>query len=278
MSAPQSVISGGNLFSRIIYPNHTVVADEEASGHEAFRIATGRRSLYTNYWESITANAQRTITLTADRVRTANLFALDRGHSLAGKEVILECSDDNFTTTQTVFDIVLPVSTAPGSLDDALGVRTEEGAWLKRFPSRAAKYWRLRIPALGAGLKPKIVGAHLSLSFGFDPYRPTAPDADELYVEESVSDAGWRGSSAPSTIRADTLKLQFATLFDYDTARDAFQHFLERRPTWYVPDDSQAQNACCIIRPAGQHGFSRDPDWFYHRANIPFLEHEAARV
>jgi len=272
----QSVISGGNLLSTLIYGG-TLVADEEAALHEAWRVATGRRSPYTNYYESITANQQRTITRTHTRTRTADLFVLDRGHNLAGKEVILECADvSDFSSAQVVFDIVLPSATAPGSLDDALGVRSEEGAWYKRFPDRAAFYWRLRIPAMGASQKPKIVGAHLSLSYSFDPWRPMNPDQDELGGEASESDAGWPGMGTPWNRRTDALRVQLSTLFDYDPWRDAYQHFQRYRPTWYIPNEDQAQNAMCIARPQGVAGLGRTPQWFGHQGDIPYVEYEAA--
>lgn len=275
---PTSLISGGNLLNAVTaYPLHTLIADEEAAGHEASRIATGRRSPYTNYYTAITANQQRTLTLTCDRVRSASFFVLDRGHNLGGKQVVLECSDDNFATTQTAFDIVLPSVTTPQSLDDAFGCRTEEGAWVKRFPLRAALYWRLRIPAMGANLRPVIVGAHLSLPFTFDPWRPWGPDQDELGGDMSESDAGWQGTSQVWTRNVDTLRIQLLTLYDYELARQTFgQHFAKRRPTWYVPDDSQAQNAKCIIRPMGVGGFVRAEQWFSERADIPYQEFEAA--
>lgn len=278
MSDPRSVISGANLLSRRIFPNHTVAADEEAARHEAFRVATGRRSSYTNYYESATANAQRTLTGTFDRIRAFDFWAIDRGHNLAGKQVIGECSDDGFVTTQTVFDIVLPTATAPGSLDDALGVRTAEGAWLKRTPVRAAKAARLRIPAMGVGLKPKIVGLSISLSFAFDPWRPSAPDRDELGGDAAESDAGWQGLSAPWQRRTDTLRIQLDSLFDYDVALGAFQHFFARRPTWYVPDENQAQNAMQVIRTLGVTGFGREPAYFPHQAQIPIQEWEPANA
>lgn len=270
-----SVLLSENLFSSIAFPLHSLVADEAGSGHEAFRVADGRRSPY-DYWEPTTANASHNLTLTCDRVRLCDMLALDRGHNLAAKQVKLECSDDNFTTTQTVFDIVLPSVTAVGSLDDAFGVRTEEGAWLKRFSPRVAKYWRLTIPALGSGLKQKIVGLHLGKSYSFDPFRPWSPDQDELIGEESMSDFGWSGSSAPAVRRQDTLTIQLSTDFDYELARYHFRHFGLRRPCWYVPDETQAQNALMIVRPFGASGFGREPQWFAERANIPYVEHEAS--
>jgi hypothetical protein len=278
MSAPNSVISGGNLLNtKTAFPNSTLVADEEASGHEAYRIATGRRSPYTNYYTAITANAQRTLTLTCDRERAADLFVLDRGHNLLGKELILERSyTADFSSAIPVFDVVLPTSVATLSLDDAFGVVTEEGAWLIRFLKVSAPYWRIRIPALGANVRPKIVGAHLSASFAFDPWRPTAPDQTEAGGDMAESDAGWQAVAAPWLRRSDTLRIQLQTPFDYELAATAFRHWDLRRPCWFVPDETYAQTARCIWRPNGVAGFARDVDWFPHKAAIPAIEFEAA--
>lgn len=269
-----------NFFSEIQFPGHAVVADEEGAGREAFRIATGRRSPYTNYYESITANVQRTITVTCDRTRMANGFALDRGLNLAGKQVVVECSDDNFVTpAQTAFDAVLPTMTAPGSLDDALGVRTEEGAHLARFAPRPGRYWRIRIPALGVGIKPKIVGAMLGMWYPFTLRLPDMREQDELVGEESLSDGAWRGMGAPANVRTDLLRLKFSDLFEYESARYHLNvHFGRRRPMWLVHDDAQADRAVLAIRPTGRQGFVRSAQWFYHQADIPWVEHEAMRV
>jgi hypothetical protein len=193
-----------------------------------------------------------------------------------GKEVILERSDDNFSTSATVFDIVIPTASGTGSLDDSFGVLSEESAWIVRFPKVSAYYWRLRIPAMGASLRPKIVGAHLSNSFAFDPWRPTAPDQTEAGGDMAESDAGWQAVGAPWLRRTDTLRIQLQTLFDYELAATAFRHWDLRRPCWLVPDETYAQTARCIIRPNGVAGFSRAPDWFPHKIELPAIEHEAA--
>jgi len=269
----QCVISGGNILSRFVFPGHVIVADEEGAGHEAFRIGTGRRHPFTNYYESLTANAQRLITATLDRERTADLFVLDRGHNLP--RIILERSYDNFVNSPiTVFDVTLP-SSGTGSLDDAFGVVSEELAWYIRFPKISAPYWRLKIPAIGSGIRPKIVGAHLSHSFEFDPWKPTGPDQTELGGDIGESDAGWQALGSPWNRRTDSLRLQLPDLFSYEQARVAFRHWMKRRPVWYVPDEDDARNACCIIRPPSVGGFRRGPQWYAHAAEIPYVEHEA---
>lgn len=271
----QSVISGGNyLNTKTAFTGHTLAADEEAAGHEAWRIATGRRSPYTNYYQSITANAQRTLTLTCDRERMADLFVLDRGHNLT--RVILERSYDNFVTTITVFDITLPAVSGTGSLDDDFGVISEEGAWYKRFPAVSAPYWRVKIPALGANLKPKVVGMHLSKSFAFDCWRPHAPDQVETGGDMAESDAGWQAVASLYERHADTMLVKLSTPFDYEQARVAFRHYQMRRPAFYVPDEDNARNAICIIKPPSVQGFVRDVGWFSEMASLPYLEHESA--
>lgn len=258
------------------FPLVTLVGNEEATGHEAFRVADGRRSPL-DFWTSITTNQEATLTWTNDRVRAWNMVALDRGHNLAGIRVIHEASDDNFATTQTVFDITLPAATAPGSLDDALGVRTEEGAWLKRFPTRSAKYGRLRIPAMGVGLKPQIVGVWAGLTLTPPQLGlPHAPDQDEFTVEETVSQAGWRGRTAPVVVRVGTITLKLTDTFAYELARYHLQgHFGRGRATWIIHDDLQADRAVLALRPQGRLGLARDPGWFYPAGQVEWIEHEA---
>lgn len=277
----QSAIMTENYFSTVAFTGHTLTADEEATGHEAFRIATGRRSIYTNYYESTTANTQRTLTLACDRIREANGFVLYPGHNLAGEQVVLEASEDSFATVQTCFDIVLPSAMAPGSLDDSFGVRTEEGAWLKRFTARAGSSFRLRIPAMGAGLKPKIVGAQLGNWYLFDPIRPWAPDRATLVGEESMADGGWRGAGSIGLVREGVIKIKLTTQTEYELARLHLgygSHFARRRPAWYVPDEGAAETAFCITAPFGQSGFAREPQWYAEQADIPYVEHEGSAV
>jgi hypothetical protein len=277
-----------NFFSRRQFPNHVgagpngVFGDEEAPGAESFRIATGRR-WSGDRWQPLTVNAQHTLTVICDRLRGATMCALDRGHNLAGKEVALEVSQDGGATWETVFDLVLPTVVGPGALDDVLGCRTEEGAWLIRFPQTSAPRWRLRIPAMGAGLLPQVVG--LWLGQGWAPQDglrfPVAVDQTDFLVDEIVSEAGWRGRNAPGLVRADTLNFKAGAngFYDYELGRHHVQLlFGSGKPMWIVHDDEQTHNAVLALRPGNASlGFQRTADWSYPQAAVAWVEHEPVR-
>lgn len=275
------VLLAENFLNIRQFASHAIAANEEATGHQVFRVADGRRSGL-DYWTPVTANAQATITVQCDRTRVADCFVLDRGHNLAGKEVILECSDDAAFGTgnvQTCFDVFLPSSSATGDIDDALGVRTDEGAWIKRFSARSALYWRIRIPAMGASLKPQIVGAWVGQSYspGFLKY-PHEPDVDELRVLESETEGGARGSNTPINPRSGSLQVRLTTLLDYEVGRYHLQFlFGARKPTWLVHDEERAERALLAIRVPGRAGLGQTSDYFYPNGNIPWIEYEVLR-
>jgi hypothetical protein len=277
-----------NFFNRRMFPNHLGTGtngsfgDEETVGAEAFRIADGRR-WPGDRWMPLTANAQHTLTVQCDRSRGANMVALDRGHNLAGKEILLRCSNDGGTTWEICFDVVLPAVVGPGTLDDLIGCRTEEGAWLIRFLGREAPLWQLVIPAMGAGLLPQIVG--LWLGQGWAPQDglrfPVAPDQTQFLVDETVSEAGARGRNAAGLVRMDTLNFKAGAqgLFDYELGRYHIQGlFGAGRPMWILYDDEQTHNAVLGIRPGNASlGFQRSADWFYPQASVAWVEHEPVR-
>ncbi len=277
-----------NFFSRRMFPNHVGTgpngsfADEETAGSEAFRIANARR-WGSDKWMPVTANAQHTLTVQCDRVRAANMVVLDRGHNLIGEEFILECSQDAGATWEKIFDLILPTVVGPGTLDDLVGCRTEEGAWLIRFPQRAAPLWRIRIPAMGVGLLPQVVGLWLGQAWApADGLRfPVAPDQTQLLVEDTVSEAGYRGRNAPGLVRTDVLNFKAASqgLYDYELGRYHIQSlFGAGRPMWILYDDEQTHAAVLALRPGNDTlGFARTPDWFYPTASVPWVEHEPLR-
>lgn len=271
----QSVLCVINGLSKIQEPGAVLTANESAAGHEVARIANGRRSAL-DYWTSTTANAQATITLVLQRAY--NFLALDRGHNLAGKQVVWECSSDNFVSTQTMADVVIPAAAGTGHLDDALGVVNEEGAWHKRIPTRTAAYWRIRIPAMGAGLTPRIVGATLGLAIGVDCLMPWDPDASELGFAETVSSRGWRGRRDLHRHRAGVLRIQTSSLFEADNLRYSLSLYDAGRPMWIIPDEAQADRSLLAVHPGGRFGLAQTREFFFPSGELPFVESQALEV
>lgn len=273
------VLFGDNLFSVAQYPLHVVSADEEPAGHEAFRAADGRRSAQ-DYAGATTANDPWWIKAVCNRLRGANMVAIDRGSNLFGKQVQLQCSDDDFATSiQTILDVVLPAIPATGSVDDALGVRTEEGAWLARFPNRSAMAWRLNVPAMGVGLRPQVVGLWVGLSYSpAHLFRPSSPDADFMLVEESTLPSGWVGRSKVANRRQGTIQLRMQDWFEYELSRYHLHAVFGRaRPTWIIHDEDQADRAVLADRAGNSElGLVREKgsNWSYPQGSIGWLERE----
>ena len=276
MSRP--VFLSENLFNERQFPDHTIDAEEEPTGYEAWRVATGRRSGI-HWWEPTTANSDTYIDVTCDRVRAADLLVIDRGHNLANYDFEIRGSQDDFTTYETVLDTTIPAVSTPGTLDD--GVLTEEGVYIRRVDLRGYKYWRPFIPAMGAGLKPKIVGLYLGLSYSPEHLdMPLGVDADTMIVAETQSEAGWLGRGSVTQRREDTINLRLSNFTEYDQARYHIQGLYGAGfPMWYIPDDEQADQAMCIVRPAGGSlGFYRRTDYGYAQASFAYLEHEPLRA
>lgn len=268
-----------NLGSLVQFPTHTFVGDEEAASHEAFRVADGRRSPF-DYWTGITANQQRILTWTCDRVRAVDTIALDRGHNLAGTVVTLEASQDNFVTVQQIFSFAVPSVAVGGDMTVAPGIVTEEGAWLYTFPDVAATYFRLRIAAMGAGILPVIVGLWLGQSWQPGLFcTPWGDDADVLTAKETETEWGWKGRGLVANIRQGTMIVKLPSDDAYDIARYHIQgHYGRSRPMWVVYDMAQADRAFLAIRPTGSLGFNYEPNWWPRQCRIPYLEHEPARA
>src|SRR6185503_7462240 len=113
----EPVLLAENFFNVVQFPSHVIVAEEELAGHEALMVGNGRRHNL-NYWTATTNNSDTWIKVTCDRIRAANCIVIDRGHNLAGKTIRLECSNDDFTTTETPINITMPSVSSPGSVDD----------------------------------------------------------------------------------------------------------------------------------------------------------------
>ena len=262
------------------FPDHTITANEEATGSEVERVADGRRGA-ADKWTPTTANSAAYVNVACDRTRAANFIALDRGHNLAGYDLELRGSQQSaFTTYETVLDITLPSATAAGNIDDALGVRTEEGAWFKRFDLNTYQYWRVHIPAMGASLKPEIVGLWLGLCYAPDYFdKPWGEDGAELIHQETQSPSGWAGRGVANKQRSGVVQLSLSTFEEYD--HEARYHvqglYGEGFPMWIAFDETQADRAVLAELPLGRLAFSLTGTWGYRSAAIPWREREPLR-
>ena len=265
-----------NVMSEIQYPLHVVSGHVEPSGNEAWRVADGRRSPADRWLATSTATAAW-VKVTCNRTRGCDMIVLDRGHNLAGKTVALECSDDDFTTFESIFEITLPSASGPGDIDDTLGVETEEGAWVKRFTTRAATHWRFYVTAQ-AGVQPSVVGLWVGKSYSSRVFNfPWSDGAVEPIASIAVSESGWEGAGATSTRRTGQIDLRMKSHLDADLARLWVQgHFMKRRPMWICADQEQADRTVLTV-PAGPIQVFNDGVWPFMQTQIMWVEHEALR-
>jgi hypothetical protein len=262
------------------FPLHAIAGDEEAAGFEAWHVADGRRSSL-DCWQAITPNVQHTLTITCDRVRGADCAILDRGHNFAGLPVFIESSMDN-ANWQVAVSPIIPTANLAAPLSNANGVTTEEGAWGIEFPTVVGGlYWRLRIPAMGVGLVPQVVGLWIGKSYQppANFLNPWSEDQDRLLVAETASEWGWKGRGPAAAPNAGAFNTKLLTDDEYDVARyHVAGHYGRGRPMWICYDQAQADRMFCAIRPGGDLGYSYLGNWFPRQGRIPYEEHEVLRA
>ncbi|HET7276127.1 MAG TPA: hypothetical protein VFI91_13240 [Longimicrobiaceae bacterium] len=264
-----------NLFSDVQSPAHVVDASSETPGYEAWRVATGRRSVH-DRWQPTTAG-EGWIRVDCGAARTADMAILDRGHNLAGVQVKVQHSTDGGVWTTAATSTIPAAATDPGDVDAANGARTHEGAWLKRFPSKTARWWRFLVPA-AAGIRAEIVGLWVGESWTPSQYfdLPWGDEDIELGWEEVTSSAGWRAAGHVSRARAGTIDLKLSNESEYDdhARRHIHQQFWLRRPMWIVYNDERAERAVLALPRPGSAGFDQRAGWGHRQGMIPWLEHE----
>lgn len=269
-----------NLLSTVQFPTHVLSASSEAAGAAVWRVADGRRS-QRDRWTPGATNVEAWLRIACaqrGQPKAADVLVLDRGHNLGGRRIILEVSNDGFATTIPVLDVVVPAtSTRASSVDRAAGAATPEGAWLKRFPAVTASDWRIRIPAMGVGLRPEIVGLWLGESWQprllFD--LPWSDSTRQLTFQSVESDAGWTGRGPAARPRTGEIGLKLQTEDEYQLAeRHVEAGFWALRPMWIVHDSAAAERAVLAVPPAGRYGFGRQSGWSYKQAQLAWVEHE----
>lgn len=257
------------------FPLHVISAEEEPATFEAWRVGDGRRSRTPpTYATATTANSSWWLRSVFDRVRACNFIAMDRGHNLAGKTFEFRITSDatDFTGTfETPFDITMPSVVTPNShIDNGLGVRTEEGAWLKRFPLRTGKAVEVFIDAMGADLKPEIVGLWVGLAVELRARRPWDDDASELVTVTMESESGWIGRGRRTRRRRGELvtKLQSFQQYDELIRYHIASLFADGVPMWIIPDTAQAEKAV-LATHAGETFSMPETDDALWRGDVP---------
>lgn len=265
-----------NLWNPVRFGDHSISANEESDGNEAFHVGDGRRNR-TSFWTPTTNNSEATIQVKCDRPRSADVLVIDRDSNLDGETVHLECSDDNFSSTETIFTVTLPSNSTPNQ-DISDGAKMEDGAWCRSFSSRVATYWRLRIDAMGSGLKPEIVGLYLGTSWQPNLLidTPWGWGDSQLQSDRVTSDAGWRGRSNFSEARRRTFTVKLSSFSEFSSARYHTRGLYWRGdPMWIWPDETQAERGWCAMVPDGRHRWQKGQDrWAFMQTDLEAREHQ----
>ena len=268
-----------NFFNLDQFAQHTLTAEEETTGNEAWRVGAGRRvgGTIRNYWTPTTANSTTWIECKCDRARAFDMLVIDRGHNLAGKTVKLEISDDNFTTTTEIFSVVIPSNVYSNSrLSDTPGVKTTEGAFAISFPFHVSLYQRVFVNAMGAGLLPLIPGLYLGKSFSPTNAPPRSWDDEptKLIYDTIISDTLWSSSSRKNKRREAAVTMKMSSAAEQDQARYHFRSLYQRGDLmWYVPDTDNAERAWLAEAPQGVDSQAYPTDYTRRIVSVAMVEY-----
>lgn len=274
------VMLAENVFNPRLFPAHALSAVSEAADpvnpHDVEVIASGRRQRSENYWTPTALNTAAWVRSSFNRVRVVDMVALDRGHNLAGKTVRVQASSDGFLT-YSERSALIPSSVFPYSrLSQTNGIRTPEGAWLYRFLALSGTSVRFYIDAMGANLRPEIVGLYLGLSFrATNPViKPSSHGRRQLDYEVIKAPSMWAGAGQVSQRKNLPINLRLED-GDYPSAVYHWEElFMRARPSWVVPDDEQAEKAYLSRAEPQEAGFEVPAGKSQWEATFIAPEHE----
>ncbi len=276
MSAPTFLVN--NYFNPRLYPGHVMTPSQEAAGAEWWHVADGRRTVALSKWTGTTTNVEYTLKVDCATAKDATEVFIGRGHNLDGKTIFVEGSTNDFSSDTDLFTMALPSTVvADSDVDD--GIKTWEGAFFRRWATQSFRYWRLRIPAMGAGLKPSI--PELYLGPAWEPGHLALPLQDERHVlrgEQIELPSGYVGRNMAPQRREGTLIIRLKSLAAYTAAKENAQDlFGAGRPMVMCHNDEKAERTLLGILPTGGAVDFRFPVGYgFRRADIPWLEHEPA--
>lgn len=265
-----------NFFNEIQNPAHVITASEEEVGHEAWRVADGRRSAF-DYWTGETPNTAQWVKVDCATSKAADCLFIDRDHNLEGKTVKLQKSTDDFATnTVDVVSVTFPSSASAGTaLSASNGAYTEEGAWAKSFTSTSSRYWRLHVAA-AASYTPRLVGLYLGAMFApTAPLQlPFEPESVDIGYRGEETDFGWEGSALPWNRRSGELVWHLDS-GDVATARTFFQQVRRPRSFWLVHSIAAAERAVFARTPPQRASLTGPTsEWFHGTLSLQWREWE----
>jgi hypothetical protein len=261
-----------NLFNVRQFPSHLLSAQTQADNHEVWRVANSRRTLR-DYWSPTATSGW--VKVVCNRPRTADTLFIDRNSNLAGRTVTLTVGDGPGTAL-TVFTATVPSQTyARSSITSPNGVRTEEGAWIKKFDYAIGTQWRITVSG-GTG-NPQVGGVWLGKAFTptNKPALPWSDEPRELLFTETLSPAAWSASSRKAQRKRPSVSFRVQDDTEYAKARYHLGDLLYRGfVSVYVPDTDYAERAIVAAAPSGVLDMPYSNEWPGRVASVELVEHQ----
>ena len=250
-----------NFYNLRQFPNHTLSTKEGGStptpangqsGYEVHRVANARRHSR-DYYTPTAANSNADLDVTCDRVRAADMLVLDRNSNLAGETVRLWASSESDFGTYEEFTFTVPSKTYTGNYaSDGHPVRTDEGAIIYRFAQTSAKYWRLRVDAMGANERPRVGGVWLGKSW--QPQITRMPWDDEPKWLDQPSARNGSPTGYLQTGRQNQVQLMLRDETEWATAKWVIHSlFWQGHTMWYTSELGHAERSWLAYAPSGSY-------------------------
>ena len=258
----QPLFLAENFYSVAQFPSHTIAANQTtAPGQEAFRVGTARRSIL-NGCRNEDPSLQLILDVAGSRLRSADVLVIDRNADVSGRTIFLEAMASNDGDFHTIFSAPVPSEVVLGSSlnDSAHWIRTNEGAFILKFPEEANFTWRVAVSVVSND-SGRLGGIYLGKSFS-----PTHGGRMPFDDEETWADFGTVRRGVPDNDirygRTGTFGIMMSGEAEWNEARRQFRElFGKGHPMWIVPDSDMAERTWLGYNAPGSMGaaFSERP-------------------
>jgi len=243
------LILSDNLFDdAVLHPTYVVTTSgTEVAGAELFNIADNLRD--TVGFTVQETNTAISITVDAGAAVSADTIIFDVGHNLKGAAVQVRGSTDNFAASNVLVS-TFTIPSAAGGLGSA-GCLTPKGVAWMRFASASYRYWRVVLPALGAGIAPRLGNLHLGQSYRFPTYldAPGAYDyrTQQKHLSNETSKTGIRVKRG--TINWDEVNLSVRLEeADFQQLHPHVRRLLDYNHVWWFSLDDSTTEGSGLMR------------------------------